>query len=122
MEARRGGVFATRVPLDPIVLFDLEELLVASVAGGLRSFASFRQLCARRRALDLFQTKSCGKRQPLAFESHGEYAALLLEACVRRLVDSARIFEVRLGALYLTLLLHECQPQRPRQPIPVLEV
>ena len=41
---------------------------------------------------------------------------------MRRVVDPGRIFELRLGALYLTLLLHESQPQRPRQPVPVLEV
>jgi hypothetical protein len=96
--------------------------LIYDFAGGVAySFASFRQLAASWQATDLFGTQSAGQRCPPVGESRADYASLLFEAIVRRLVREGQPFHVSLGALYLLLLLHELQPWRPRAPVPVLE-
>lgn len=113
--------FATLVPLDATVLMDIDRLIQTFAKGTLRSFASFRLLAASWRALDLFFTKNRGSREPPKFETTEQYVVLILEAIMRRVVEDGMPHEMRLGAMYLLLLLHELQPCRPRVSAPVLE-
>jgi hypothetical protein len=110
---------ATRQPLIPEVLYDLDRTIGCFEAGPLRSFASFAALARETRVVDLLLTARV-RRMPSRFEPPSAYATLLFEALVRRLADPARKFPARLGALYLLAVLHEAQPARPRAPIPVL--
>ena len=104
-----------------MLLNDVDRLLDAFACGGLRSFDAFLALAAKWRVLDFFATHNLGTREPPKDESGREYTSLLFESVVRRAVEPGRPFDLRLGALYLLLLLHERQPNRPRAPVPVLE-
>ena len=122
-------VYATRVPLDPLVLYDLDRFLDAWVIDDMHTFAAFRGLATSWRVTDLFYTQRKGVRTPPQHESYQAYASLLFAAIVRRATQSdlntslTRQVTIsrQLGAVYLLLLLHETQPYQPRVPIPILE-
>ena len=125
MEAARAPAtkqerqLASRVPIAPEVLYDLDRCIALFEADELQTWESFQMLAADLRIRDIFKTGRCG-RKPTPTETPAEYTELLLEPVVRRVVDNQKSFGARLGALFLLLALHELQSSRPRVPVPVI--
>ena len=85
----------TRLPLDPIVLCDIERLLASFEASNLCSLASFETLSGQFRIRDLFLTFRSDERVLPSGETVAGYSGLLFEALVRRAADLTRSFEQR---------------------------